>query len=49
MSLTSSSSLSFARRSVNEQNLNLALRDDSPAYSLAGFQPIPFDRIGPAD
>jgi hypothetical protein len=31
---------------VDEQNLNLALRDDSPAYSLRGFQRIPFDRIG---
>jgi hypothetical protein len=32
---------------VDEQNLNLALRDDSPAYSLRGFQRIPFDSIGP--
>jgi len=27
----------------------LALRDDSPAYSLPGFERIPFDRIGPPD
>lgn len=32
---------------VDEQSLNLALRDDSPAYSLEGFQRIPFERIGP--
>jgi hypothetical protein len=32
---------------VDEQNLNLALRDDSPAYSMRGFQRIPFDRTGP--
>jgi len=36
-------------RFVDEQTLDLALGDDSPAYSLAGFQPIPFDQIGPAD
>jgi len=36
-------------RFVDEQKLNLALRDDSPAYSLAGFQRIPFEQIGPAD
>jgi hypothetical protein len=32
---------------VDEQHLNLALRDDSPAYSLPGFARIPFARIGP--
>lgn len=32
---------------VDEAKLNLALRDDSPAYSLPGFERIPFDRIGP--
>ena len=36
-------------RFVDEQNLNLALRDDSPAYSLPGFQRIPFEQIGPQD
>jgi hypothetical protein len=34
---------------VDEQNLNLALRDDSPAYSLRGFQRIPFESIGPQE
>ena len=34
-------------RFVDEQRLNLALRDDSPAYGVAGFQRIPFERIGP--
>ena len=29
------------------QALNLALRDDSPAYKLPGFQRIPFADIGP--
>jgi hypothetical protein len=32
---------------VDEQKLNLALRADSPAYSLRSFQPIPFETIGP--
>lgn len=32
---------------VDEQHLNLALRDDSPAYSLRDFQRIPFQSIGP--
>jgi hypothetical protein len=34
-------------RFVDEQALNLALKDDSPAYSLRGFQRIPFEKIGP--
>ncbi|OHB67994.1 MAG: hypothetical protein A2Y77_16445 [Planctomycetes bacterium RBG_13_62_9] len=34
-------------RFVDEQDLNLALRDDSPAYSMRGFQRIPFESIGP--
>lgn len=32
---------------VDEQALNLSLKDDSPAYSLPGFQRIPFEQIGP--
>ncbi|MBN1363020.1 MAG: right-handed parallel beta-helix repeat-containing protein [Sedimentisphaerales bacterium] len=32
---------------VDEAALNLALRDESPAYTLSGFKPIPFDQIGP--
>jgi hypothetical protein len=36
-------------RFVDEENLNLALRDDSPAYSIPGFQPIPFRNIGPKE
>lgn len=32
---------------VDEENLNLALQDDSPAFHLRGFQPIGFDQIGP--
>ncbi|MGR0482456.1 MAG: right-handed parallel beta-helix repeat-containing protein [Candidatus Electronema sp. V4] len=32
---------------VDEANLNLALRPDSPAYTIPGFQPIPFGQIGP--
>jgi hypothetical protein len=35
-------------RFVDEDNLNLALRDDSPAYSITGFRRIPFAQIGPA-
>ena len=31
---------------VDEKNLNLALRDDSPAYDIPGFQRIPFEKIG---
>jgi hypothetical protein len=31
---------------VNEDELNLELQDDSPAYSLPGFETIPFDTIG---
>jgi len=34
---------------VDEASLNLALRDDSPAYSLRGFQRIPFEDIGPQE
>ena len=34
-------------RFVDEAGLNLALRDDSPAYALPGFDRIPFERIGP--
>jgi len=34
-------------RFVDEKSLNLALKDDSPAYSLPGFQRIPFSDIGP--
>ncbi len=32
---------------VDEANLNLALRPDSPAFAIPGFQPIPFGQIGP--
>jgi hypothetical protein len=32
---------------VDEANLNLALRPDSPAYTIPGFQSIPFGQIGP--
>lgn len=32
---------------VDEAKLDLALRGDSPAYTIPGFQRIPFDRIGP--
>jgi hypothetical protein len=32
---------------VDEANLNLALRDDSPAYRIDGFEPIAFEQIGP--
>jgi hypothetical protein len=31
---------------VDETNLNLALQSNSPAYTIAGFQPIPFAQIG---
>lgn len=31
---------------VDEAGLNLTLKTDSPAYTIPGFQPIPFDRIG---
>ncbi len=31
---------------VDESSLNLALREDSPAYSIAGFERIPFEWIG---
>ena len=34
---------------VDEATLNLALKDDSPAYSLRGFQRIPFESIGPQE
>ncbi len=34
---------------VDEQNLNLALRADSPVYRIRGFQPIPFETIGPQE
>jgi hypothetical protein len=36
-------------RFVDEAHLNLALRDDSPAFSLPGFEPIGFAEIGPQD
>ncbi len=32
---------------IDEANLNLALRPDSPAFAMPGFQSIPFDQIGP--
>lgn len=31
---------------VDEASLNLALRPESPAYTIPGFEPIPFDQIG---
>jgi hypothetical protein len=31
---------------VDETNLNLALQTNSPAFSIPGFQPIPFNQIG---
>jgi hypothetical protein len=31
---------------VDEEHLNLALQDGSPARELPGFEPIPFDEIG---
>ena len=31
----------------DEANLNLSLKPNSPAYSIPGFQAIPFDKIGP--
>jgi hypothetical protein len=34
---------------VDENNLNLALQDNSPAYTIPGFQEIPFAKIGPLD
>jgi len=34
---------------VDEANLNLALRDDSPAYLIPGFKQIPFEKIGPQE
>ncbi len=34
---------------VDEANLNLALRDDSPAYLIPGFKQIPFETIGPQE
>lgn len=34
-------------RFVDPENGNFRLRDDSPAYRLKGFQPIPFEFIGP--
>ena len=34
---------------VDEASLNLALQDDSAAYTLRGFQRIPFEQIGPRD
>jgi hypothetical protein len=33
---------------VDEAALNLSLMPNSPAYSIPGFQPIPFNQIGPA-
>jgi hypothetical protein len=32
---------------VDEGTLDLTLREDSPAYSIPGFKPIPFKQIGP--
>ena len=32
---------------VDEAALNLALKPSSPAFALDGFQPIPFNGIGP--
>jgi hypothetical protein len=32
---------------VDEGTLDLTLREDSPAYSIPGFNPIPFKQIGP--
>ncbi len=32
---------------VDEANGDLNLRPDSPAFEIPGFQPIPFDEIGP--
>ena len=34
---------------VDETNRNMALRDDSPAYDIEGFERIPFERIGILD
>ena len=34
---------------ADEASLNLALRDDSPAYTMRGFQRIPFASIGPQE
>jgi hypothetical protein len=31
---------------VNEEELDLSLKAESPAYGLAGFRRIPFERIG---
>ena len=31
---------------ADEANLNLALREDSPALGIPGFVPIPFDEVG---
>lgn len=36
-------------RFVDEARLNLALRDDSPAFGIPGFEQIPFERIGPGN
>ena len=33
-------------RFIDEDNLNLDIQDDSPAYSLPGFRRIPFEDIG---
>jgi hypothetical protein len=45
--LASEEALHMELHFVDEQALNLALKDDSPAYSLPGFQRIPFESIGP--
>ncbi|MBW2990900.1 right-handed parallel beta-helix repeat-containing protein [Candidatus Woesearchaeota archaeon] len=34
---------------VDEANLNMNLRPNSPAYNIPGFEPIPFDEIGLLD
>ena len=31
---------------VDEANLDLTLRPESPAFTIPGFQAIPFDQIG---
>jgi hypothetical protein len=31
---------------TDEASLDLSLRSDSPAYTIPGFEPIPFDQIG---
>ena len=31
---------------VDEANGDMSLAPDSPAYTIPGFEPIPFDQIG---